>query len=374
MNEIDFGAMSKKKRALYECMWGSDDFDFPVEKTIFKKTLPDHSRIKIPSNNSYTFTGASAENADVCGNRLAELFGIQHRDLFLKKFTQSCGGSGQERRRIAVLHSSALCALLFFYNVSEENPYMMEIAGREYIFTNSCFEYQNTVVEGRNPSNVDVVLIGRDSAGKPTVLFLESKFSEYYEGTGKKLKIAAAYLDDRYGKALYSKSSLDKMGFDTTVRDGDETFSLRSKEACYLEGVKQMISHYIGVRNLCDSPDGRDDAVAKAISAGAKVLLGEILFTKGIGQLSIGNGEECLASYRKKYMILADALNEQLEKDGFSSKFTVLRDILSYSQFQDKAYIQEPQIKRFYFELGRNTPCLIRPVPSAISALSAPKR
>ena len=335
--------MSKEKRALYECMWGSEDFDFPVEKTRFRGSV---------SNNSYTLANTSAANEDVCENRLAELFGIKHRDLFKEKFSQSCGGRGQELKRIATLHSSALCALLFFYHVSKENPYRMEIEGETYTFTCSCFEYQNTVIEGRTPSNIDVVLVGTDSYRKPAVLFLESKFSEYHERTGKQLEIAVAYLDNRYGKVLYGEGFLAKMGLDTVVRNGDKSFILCSEKDCYLEGIKQMISHYIGIRNLCDKPDKRDDAVAQEISAGAKVLLGEILFTKGIGQLPIGNGEECFASYRKKYMILADLLNEQLEKDGISDKFTVLGDILSYSQFQGKEYIQEPQIKRFYFGLG----------------------
>ena len=221
---------------------------------------------------------------------------------------------------------------------------------------------------------MDVVLVGTDSAGKLAVLFLESKFSEYYERPDRQLKIAVGYLQNDYGKVLYGEGPLAEMGLYATDRNGKENFILHSEEACYLEGIKQMISHYIGVRNLCDRPDRRDDTIAQEIAAGAKVLLGEILFTKGIGRLPIGNGEECLASYRKKYMVLAGALNEQLEKDGISGKFTVLRDVLSYSQFQDKEYIQEPQIKRFYFELGRDTPCPRKAVPSAISAPSAGMR
>lgn len=341
MGKIDFGAMSKGKRALYECMWGSEGFDFPVEKTMYKGS---------PSSNSYTFANIPTANADLCGS-LAELFGIRRRDLFRKKFDQSCGGDGQERKRIATLHSSALCALLFFYNVSEENPYRMEIAGEEYIFTYSCFEYQNPVIKDRNPSNVDVVLAGTDNSGKPAVLFLESKFSEYYESLGKR-SISVEYLNNSLGRAIYRGDCLAQMGLRIMEQAGDANFTLCSDEACYIEGIKQMISHYIGVRNLCGQPDGRDDPVAREISAGARVLLGEILFTKGIGQLPIGNGGECFASYREKYLILAGALNEQLEKDGLSGKFTVLHDLLSYSQFQDKAYIQEPQIRRFYFELG----------------------
>lgn len=346
MNKIDFEAMSNsKKRNIYERMWDSEAFDFPVEKTRFRGSV---------SNNSYTFANASATDETICGNRLAELFGIKCPVLFKEKFAQSCGGSGQELKRIARLHSSSLCALLFFYNVSEENPYRMELEGEEYVFTYSRFEYQNTVIKDRNPSNMDVVLVGTGKrSGKPAVLFLESKFSEYYERLNRRLKIAAAYLDNHYGSVLYEEASLAEMGLRRTARDQNEVFTLCSENACYLEGIKQMISHYTGVRNFCNSLKRRDDVIAQAVSAGAKALLGEILFTKGIGQLHIGNGEACFASYQKKYMILADILNKQLRKDGFNDRLTVLRDILSYSQFRDKAYIQEPQIKRFYFALGK---------------------
>ena len=347
MNKTAFGYISApKKRNLYECMWGSKTFDFPVEKTKFRGSV---------SDNSYTFTNISTTNEDICRDRLADLFGIKCRDLFKEKFAQSCSGSGQELKRIARLHSSSLCALLFFYNVSKANPYSIELEGEEYIFTFSRFEYQNTVIEGRRPSNMDIVLIGTEKmSGKPVVLFLESKFSEYYERLGHQLEIATAYLKNNYGKDLYERDSLAKMGLYTIVQDGKENFILRSKETCYLEGIKQMISHYIGVRNLCNSPDRKEDDIVYTISAGAKVLLGEILFTKGIGRLPIGDSEECFASYQKRYIILANTLNEQLKKDSMSDKITVLSDILSYTQFRDKEYIQEPQVKRFYFELGKH--------------------
>lgn len=346
MNEIAFENMNKKKRALYECMWGSGEFDFPVEKTKSGNSV---------SDNSYTFAGTSPTDENICGNRLAELFGIKNRELFKEKFAQSCGGSGNELKKIARLHSSSLCALLFFYNVTEENPYIMTIDGKEYVFTYSCFEYRNNVIKKGNPSNIDVALIGKDkSSDIPTVLFLESKFSEYYDSPAKRSdNISSAYLDNIYGKPLYSKASLDNMGLYITKRGGDKYFALCSEELCYLEGIRQMISHYIGIRNLCDSPHDKNDAIANAVSAGAKILLGEILFTNGIGQLRIDSGKECLEAYREKYIPLAKELNDLLKKDGLSNRFAVIGDILSYSQFRDKAYIREPQIKRFYFELGK---------------------
>lgn len=47
-------------------------------------------------------------------------------------------------------------------------------------------------------------------------------------------------------------------------------------------------------------------------------------------------------------------MNNQLLIDGKSNQIIVLSDILSYSQFQSSSCIKEEQIKRFYFEMGKN--------------------
>ena len=75
------------------------------------------------------------DEEDLCRTRLTEIFKIANNELFKQKFSQSISGSGQELKRIATVHSSSLCALLFFYNVSEVNPYIMEIEEEEYVFT-----------------------------------------------------------------------------------------------------------------------------------------------------------------------------------------------------------------------------------------------
>lgn len=87
---LDFESMSKKKRDLYECMWGSPEFDFPVEKTVYRGAI---------TSNSYTFSDTSAEEEDVCRARLAKIFKIANSDLFKQKFSQSISGSGQELKR-----------------------------------------------------------------------------------------------------------------------------------------------------------------------------------------------------------------------------------------------------------------------------------
>lgn len=346
---FDFTSMSKKKRELYECMWGSPKFDFPVEKTLYRESR---------TPNSYTFSKTSAKNKDICRERLADLFTIADKDLFRQKFKQSISGNGQELKRIATVHSSSLCALLFFYNVSTENPYTMEIEGGKYIFTYSRFEYQNRVIEGRNPSNIDVVLVGKQkNTGLPVVFFLESKFSEYFERLEKQLEISTEYLKNNYSEPIYRSNCVEEMGLHITEQPDDKNFLLVSDKICYIEGIKQMISHYVGVRNFCNMSKKEDTDIENAVLSGAKILLGEILFTKGIGQLPIGNGKKAFDAYQEKYRILAEALNEQLRIDGMSERVRVLADILSYSQFQNSSCIKEERIKRFYFEMGKEDWC-----------------
>ena len=327
-------------------MWGSAEFDFSVEKTEYRGAK---------SLNSYIFSGASTVDKEKCAERLAELFQITDKDLFRQKFRQSIGGSGQELKRIATLHSSSLCALLFFYQVTEENPYSMVLDGEEYVFTYSFFEYQNQVIEGRNPSNMDVVLVGKNEKnGNPVVLFLESKFSEYYERAGKKLKdIARAYLDNKYSKPVYEREFLKDMKMRIEEEEGNPDFTLVSDEVSYLEGFKQMISHYVGVRNFCEGKRvKKDQEIEAAVSDGAKILLGEIVF-----ELPMEEGECCLASYRENYCILAKELNRQIAKSGNEGQISVLNDVLSYSQFKESECVKEERIKKFYFGSGKSEIC-----------------
>ena len=119
------------------------------------------------------------------------------------------------------------------------------------------------------------------------------------------------------------------------------------------EGYLLCVSHFIGVVKLCDSPTSKDDSIAKAIAAGAKVILGEILFTDRIGDLPVNRNEKCFASYRGKYQILSEELNKTVEKVNMNDRVEVLSDILSYDIFKDAKCIKEDRIKRFYFEMGK---------------------
>lgn len=141
---IDTTNMTKKSGYLYKTMWGNLKSEFPVVKTNGN------------SVNSYSFSNISTTYENTCSSRLIELFEITDKDLFKEKFHQSCGGSGNEIQRIGTLHSSALCALLFFYNITENHPITLTVEGKECVFIHSRFEFKNAVI--KNPSNMDDTL------------------------------------------------------------------------------------------------------------------------------------------------------------------------------------------------------------------------
>lgn len=136
----------------------------------------------------------------------------------------------------------------FFY-VSENNPLCIKGLD-EYEFTKSIFEFKNKVI--KKPSNVDVVLLGKNKSDENVILFLESKFSEYITGitkTEKKYEVGKSYFDkDKeacYSYPIYISSFADKL-----LRFDESNHKLYADSDKYIEGIKQMISHYYGVRNF----------------------------------------------------------------------------------------------------------------------------
>lgn len=328
---IDTTNMSKKSRHLYKTMWGNIDSDFPVQKT------------NGSSKNSYSFSNASTTNEATCSDRLIELFGITDKELFKEKFHQSCGGSGNEITRISTLHSSALCALLFFYNVTDKHTLKLNVNGKECIFIHSRFEFKNPDI--KNPSNMDITLVGRYAdTGRPVILFLESKFSEYMERYSTKLNISDGYLSNTYSEDIY-RSKLGDLGITVTEHPDKNEFIIECGKPCYLEGIKQMISHFIGVNNFINKGPITYDPLVSYVREDADIYLGTILFDKGIGDFEITEGVTCYESYKAKYEKLADILNAQ------GTPVTVVKDLFSYTMFENSDFIKETKIKRFYFDL-----------------------
>ena len=341
--------MKNPMKLLYTSMWDGNDAvnNADIEESFVK--IDKESCKVVTSKNSYSFSGKDKAET------LIKVFGIneENRDLFKKKFDMACGGSGQEERRITTLHSSSLCALLFFYNVTDNHPLTIKGVGT---FKESVFEFRSPVRDEEHPSCMDVVLIGEDEEHKPLVLFLESKFSEYYTSAVNKLdRISDFYIaEDSFGKAFYDEQFLATLGTKRSeTKDG--YFSLISDEKYYIGGIKQMISHYVGVRNnlagtFASQKNPMQNDVIDAIKTGAQVKLAEILFDRIVGDFTIEESVTCKESYSKKYRKLAKKMNDDIESVGLKGEFSVLSDDLYYYDlFFDSGYEIEQNVRKYYF-------------------------
>ena len=364
---IDFKSMDGRIKKLYSALW--KDFDFCSIKATIENTKT--SRGPGSSSDSYSFTGNDDQ-----AQRLMDIFEIQEGELFNKKYAMAVSGSGQEDLKIVTLHSSSLCALLHFYNVTgdkedkKNNPLILSgletnKTTRTIKFTRSVFEYKSPVINTNHPSNMDVVLIGKDiESGEDIVLFLESKFAEYYTSASTKYKeISQKYLNNKYGADLYKDNVLTRLGLKRN-NNGTKYFELVSmSEPFYIGGIKQMISHYIGVRNVLNKKyckeKNQDNAskqkeIEDAIETGnggkgAIVILGEIVFDRFIGDLELKPGLKCGAVYSQKYEILADEIGKLIKHDKVE-RLEIVKKELGYSLFMKNGHDIEPQIRAFYRE------------------------
>ncbi len=340
-----------KKQKVYELWKGSvfKDIHASITQTIYRKEK---------SPNSYSFCGEikhDKQDEPYKCKLLRNIFGIntkEQKDLFIGKYNQAV--SGVEGQRITTLHSSSLCCLLFFYNVTRGNPLIIKgiktkNGERTIEFKKSCFEFKNPVFS--SPSNIDVVLTGVVKEGKDkgrkVVLFLESKFSEYYVDIAGTCDLPAIYMEDNgLSHDLYKKRELlDALGLeidsDSKTEKGYKLKVKKGEKIFYIKGIKQMVSHYLGIRNLIQ--DCKENNTI--------ILLGEILFDNLIGRLTIGqkNDIRCLESYKGKYKVLVDKIREQLKN---SSNFDILSEPLTYSKVfhnsEEPHHEVEKNIRRFY--------------------------
>ncbi len=355
----DFDKMKGSGRKLYKKMWGGTEFcskDFITNKNWTGEESDASFWINTP-NASRLF----ADIIPVLGSDLADKFGLKNIELFKEKLSEACSGSGQEALKITTMHSSSLCALLFFYNVCDKNKLELELGDAEnkktYIFEKSYFEFQNVVIKGRQPSNMDVVLLGyeKDNVSQSVVLFLESKFSEYYKNPKSHLDIASSYLENNYGGAVYKKLA-PKYKIDTE-NSPKNNFRLIAADATYMEGIKQMISHYIGVRNLLDRKVvskrncvGHENVVG-AVDKRAKVFLGSIIFADLFS--SSKDKEIYYENYAEKHKELAKVLNEVTRDLGVDNKLMVLEEPLTYAEVFNRgngsSFVVDEKVKKYYF-------------------------
>jgi len=180
---------------------------------------------------------------EIDGNRIffpesiQATFGVEGIADYEKSLIDVVTGSGQEGRKISSIESSSLLSFLFFVNVSKDNP--LTINGVRY--TQRFFEVQCKVIT--SPSNIDVMLVSEDES---QILCLESKFIEYIRDTSTIYRVPKSYI------AAYGKINLNAYVGEVL----QDSFFLQLPSASrndtqkkYYGGIKQLISHYIGMTN-----------------------------------------------------------------------------------------------------------------------------
>lgn len=264
----------------------------------------DDERHKI---NKTKWRGKNSENSfsfdDDC---IKSVFNIQS-DLFHDKYERAT--NKYEKKRIGTLHSSALLCLLCFYGINEDNLLKIRLNNRNVFFHTSSFEVKNPLPKGRNPSNIDVKLKGyyEDDKERSVELYLESKFSEYLT-LGKALDISKEVYQGIYKEIECMINTNWDLRFD--YKDNN-TISIGGKKdnKHYCRGIKQMISHYMGVNNIGGSND---------------IYLGEIVFDF---KDKVNTARKKLEDYNELYGSLSFALNGMTDK---KKNVFILPKLLTY--------------------------------------------
>lgn len=257
--------------------------------------------------------------------------------LFKSRFYEAAYGNGNEIRHITQFNSSALAALMCFYNINAQNPIDINIDGHMLHLTSVVLEKENPVFKG--PSCIDVALYGSNEKNEKVVLFLESKFGEYLKQS-KNYEAAGRY------KEYYEKLSGINKEVSTGLRfeAGNKNIIYYSdKGKHYFDGIKQMISHYIGATKSYELN------VEKR-----KVYLGTILFdfSDGIIDKDLKNESKgLLDDYKRCYGDIAKLLNKLSEnnKETEMDKVTVIENAFTYQDFfKQNPHVLDADVKKFY--------------------------
>lgn len=292
------------------------------------KLFDNRTITRTPWRDRYSQRSLSIECADTKDPKdLIEIFALNGD--FNKKFNEAIKGDGQEHKRIRTLHSSALLCLLCFYGISKEKPLELELDNRKVTFSNSRFEVKNEVGKDKDGkshcSNIDVVLCGVDNSGKKVILFLESKFSEYLKW-GKYTDIS----DDLYGTTY---KQLESTFADMRLAYNNRTLCSAKKRYTrhYAGGIKQMISHFIGLKK----------EIEKGKYSDADIYLGTILYD--FEKFPTVDKHKKFEDYTELYGKLAKGLNTLTE-----SKFKVIENCFTYQELFKGYRHLDKNVKIFY--------------------------
>ena len=179
---------------------------------------------------------------------LDNIYGHFMKDKFRRMFLN---GSGNELLgKAAAVHSSSMLAYNFFHWISEETP--LKLNGVTYSKVN--FEVHLPVLRGTTPSNMDVILDGKDATGERFLLFIESKFTEYFSDSSSTGSLEKMTHNSYSNLKKYFADESEAEKWKNLIKDTLED----CPEKGYFDGIKQEICHLIALFNLKNSPEARN--------------------------------------------------------------------------------------------------------------------
>ena len=277
----------------------------------------------------------------VFNRRVEDVFEI-HDSLFEECYNAVANGEGQEERKIHSLRSSSLLGLLSFYKVHSGHRIEMDrmINGNRVSFRldKVVFEKTNRVFHpSRGLSSIDIALYGT-ADGEPCVLYLESKFTEYLEGKDmmKKNKDGKETCQISRKYTEYYRTLLTNFpGLDYSICEEGICLFSNDGKSHYCEGIKQMISHFIGAMNSED------------LFKGLKVYLGTILFDFSIYQNEVDPDGDLIRDYSTLYSEIAKRMNAHTTKN-----LTVIEEVWTYQDlFANIGEYELDSLVREYYRL-----------------------
>jgi hypothetical protein len=253
-------------------------------------------------------------------------------------------GDGNEKEYFYTTISSSRLVYLCFYSWMKSNggvSVKLEDGEPPVLFKSYYLEAKNEVESDDWPSNVDVLLVSEDSK---ILLYLESKFTEYISYAKDEASVSKAYFDDVELKALMA--DLVMRGF----LDGKPVSYHRVISSTYPGGIKQMISHFVGV---CKGPSPRDidhETISGLWKGAERIYLGSIIY-----EFSDAN----FAEYCGCHKALADVLNAHCfgdkvhgnESDGvIPGKIKVIEQPFTYQELAGSNSLTEDVAEYYRLE------------------------
>jgi hypothetical protein len=233
--------------------------------------------------------------------KVQKRFALENDGNFKHNIERLFNGSGDESSKFYAVDSSSRLSFLCFSSWIEKNGYVeIEIKGKGPVkFTQLYFEAKNKVI--KSPSNVDVLLVSKK---EDILLYLESKFTEYVRDADEKAGFSKGYIESKNPgikelmKELVSKDIVSEYFDDKGAR----AVVSKNHPLTYPQGIKQMISHFIGV---CKGPSLSDkdfNTISKLWRGAEHIYLGSVLY-----QFS----DKEFDAYSKCHEELANVLNDK---------------------------------------------------------------